>query len=62
MITDRCERWMLRSPEEIIERLLAIRPVFRLPETKPDRCAKDRYYTLARRLRVRQAMKAIKYW
>ncbi len=62
-MTDVCERWMWESPGEIIERLVArserlrlrVDPVSLVVVTR--RTPRDRYYTQARRLRIRKLMK-----
>ncbi len=63
-MSDHCERWKLRDPAEIIERLLAEsaaigRMIARIgrPKAKEPRTKPDRYYTQARRLTVINAMK-----
>jgi hypothetical protein len=59
-MADIVEAWMWRNPEEIIERLLvnsarqdAPRPVIHVAAREN----RDRYYTRARRHRVKQLMK-----
>jgi hypothetical protein len=59
---DPCERWMLRSAEEIIERLLSISSRTTGKAARPSAppaqgSTKDRYYTQARRAQVRRATK-----
>jgi len=48
--------WMYRPPEEIIERLLEIGSGTTTRQAY-ERVKRDRYYTLARRVRVREAMR-----
>lgn len=59
---DPCPRWMWRDPEEIIERLIAIServPTVRTVAHQVSQCAKDRYYVQARRVHVKQLMRAV---
>ena len=51
--------WMWKSPEEIIDRLLAIttrqqaRPLLIVPHETKRGADRDRYYTMARRAQIR---------
>jgi len=63
-MSDLCERWKLRDPSEIIDRLLAEsaaigRMISRIGQPKPKapRNKPDRYYTQARRLKIINALK-----
>lgn len=59
---DPCERWMLKPPEEIIDRLLALSsrtiglPVTAVPETR-HRDRYSRYWMLVRRKQIREALR-----
>ena len=61
-MSDIVEAWLWRPPGDIIERLMARsercgRRGEALLTREPDHQPHDRYYTQARRLRVKQAMK-----
>ena len=63
-MSDLCERWKLRDPFEIIDRLLAEsaaidRMIARIGQPKPKapRNKPDRFYTQARRLKLINALK-----
>ena len=63
-MSDLCERWKLRDPSEIIDRLLAEsaaigRMIARIGQPKPKapRNTPDRYYTQARRLKIINTLK-----
>ena len=61
-MTDIVERWMWRPPGDIIERLIARsmrceRRGETIQSRPNERSPRDRYYTLARRLHVKQLMR-----